>query len=405
MGAGHYLSANIGVVCDTSGIAVLDLGTRDGRGVAEFQRLCDQHGFDGATPTDITAGGRIRLFFRVPAEGRRESNLLGPGGYHFDMQVKGLTAVPPFLHAYRSAPDPHVWAPEHTPLDQRLAPLPDFLLSLMTGEASGGTSLAPGGRAEAPLVGGELVPPSPRERDREVAALIGRCLRVHGVDGAWEHVVAGNQLSRAPMSEDTLARKFRSLAAKEDKKGERVRLPQALFSWAVPDGAKLYWAVRAYCHQKSRPVPGAEALAGSLCIRAESVAHNLRSWRRELEAAGRWETWETVPEESFFDAPTFLLRGRELQAKAGVRVTGLAVAKLLFPELQGEVSRKRIVGVRRIHPSTVSSHLKKLGGIDPECPRQSSFTVGSAYFDNEIGRRAHHNEYRLTPSVPLAEGW
>jgi hypothetical protein len=201
---------------------------------------------------------------------------------------------------------------------------------------------------------------------RHVAALrrIGWWVTVYGADVAWDKAERWNALNKDPLPQQDLTQIYLyvcNAGNNEVAAGECVRLPIDVLTWSkeLSAGAVVYWCARAYYLQNRLSLPSDAAIAETMCVSPQSV----RGWKREIRRAGLWGRWEEMPEPPFFPAPSTLLRGTEIRAKAGVRLTGLILAFCLSGNPSKIVYRKSIATHRGIAPSTVSRHIKDLSPI------------------------------------------
>jgi hypothetical protein len=157
-------AANIGSACGRDRV-VVDLDGQDG--IASWRELVARHanGRDVATVTVLTGGGGEQLVFAVPAgvEIRNSAGKLGPaidvranGGYH---------ALPPSIHP---SGRPYRWETGHGPQERPVAPLPGWLVRLLTATSTP--------RHQAQTATPELIPKGRRNHD--LTSFAGRLRRV-----------------------------------------------------------------------------------------------------------------------------------------------------------------------------------------------------------------------------------
>jgi hypothetical protein len=117
--------SNVGVSCIGSGFIALDVDTRY-RGDETLAELENRHGPLSHTVLQITGGGGAHILFRAP----RDLQPPGSIGAGIDAKWRGSIVVSPSIH-----PDTgrrYLWAAGHHPLEMPLAPLPAWLVALLT---------------------------------------------------------------------------------------------------------------------------------------------------------------------------------------------------------------------------------------------------------------------------------
>jgi len=182
--------ANVGIVTgERSNLAVLDVDDAHG-GRETLMALIAEHGIDVATVTAITGSGGLHLYYRLPAEGIRNSaGALGPG---LDVRGNGgYVVAPPSLHASGGV---YAWGQDN-PRSADLLPFPAKLLPL----------LRPRRLADEPM--SEAEPIREGRRDDLLASFAGR-LRNMGEDAAAieDHLAIFNRRCSPPKSADELHR-------------------------------------------------------------------------------------------------------------------------------------------------------------------------------------------------------
>ncbi len=133
----RWPTANVGIACEPSGLAVLDVDFRNG-GDDTFKNLCNSMPALAALGAPLVqTGNGFHAYFRAPGSVRVVSNAgrLGPG---IDMRAAGgYVVAPPSRHVTGAS---YVWM-ENCP--QEPPPLPEELLALLRGPAPAPSSALP----------------------------------------------------------------------------------------------------------------------------------------------------------------------------------------------------------------------------------------------------------------------
>jgi hypothetical protein len=198
----RWSEGNVGIVTGSiSGLVVLDIDPKHG-GEESLNQLIREHGPLPLTIESNTGGGGRHLYFSYPSGVVRNKVGLAPG---IDVRGEGGCVVaPPSVHSSGKA---YAWRKGHAPGETPLAPLPSWLLSLMTGsKAQPGHSLDYWRdliRAAVPE----------GERNNTIASLAGHLLW-HGVDPdvTEELLLCWNRIRcRPPMSDQEVTRTVQSI--------------------------------------------------------------------------------------------------------------------------------------------------------------------------------------------------
>jgi len=198
----HWPDAGVALVTGAvSGLLVIDIDPqhRGDDSLATWQR---EHGPLPPTVEAISGGGGRHLYFAHPGGELRNKVGLAPG---IDLRGDGgYIVAPPSLHASGRR---YAWRPSHAPDAIALAPLPDWLLRLLTADSAHPGHSIDHWRA--------LVrrPVPPGERNNTVASLTGHLLW-HGVDPevAIELLLGWNRLRcDPPLTDDEVIRTVLSI--------------------------------------------------------------------------------------------------------------------------------------------------------------------------------------------------
>ncbi len=211
--------ANVGIrTGEVTGIVVLDIDPRH-KGDESLDRLISQHGELPATVEALTGGGGRHFVFQHPGQVIRNRANLRPG---IDVRGDGgYIVAPPSIHISGGA---YAWKPGHAPSDLDPAPLPAWLLDVMTratteaGPPSGPASPANQSRSER-LIEAALryvakakgVPEG--RRNNSAFNLAGHLAAIQTDDGQrleeaqiFDLLRMWNHKNRPPLAEDELAR-------------------------------------------------------------------------------------------------------------------------------------------------------------------------------------------------------
>ncbi len=124
----RHSSLNLAIACGASGLAVLDVDTRDGKvGDEELGALERQHGQLPMTPRAITGSGGLHYLFRAPEHRLRNGPLRGCANVEMKA-AGGYVLAAPSIH-----PDTlreYAWDVGALPSETALAELPEWLIDL-----------------------------------------------------------------------------------------------------------------------------------------------------------------------------------------------------------------------------------------------------------------------------------
>lgn len=124
---GQMPDANIGIAVGAGGMLVLDIDGRDD-GEDTLHELTDRYGALPHTPEAHTGAGR-HVFFSLPS-GCHVRNSAGKLGRGLDIRAEGgYVVAPPSVHPNGKT---YVWEVSSKPSQTPLAPVPEWLLSLLT---------------------------------------------------------------------------------------------------------------------------------------------------------------------------------------------------------------------------------------------------------------------------------
>jgi hypothetical protein len=199
----HWPNANVGIVTGAiSGLVVLDVDPKHD-GDASLEGLIREHGPLPHTIEAETGGGGRHLYFSHPGGMVRNKVGLASG---IDLRGDGGCVVaPPSIHASGKV---YSWLPGHEPHKTTPAPLPNWLLMVMTGSSQ---------RLGHPLeywrqLVKEGVPEG--ERNNTIASFAGHLLW-HGVDPdvVQELLLCWNRVRcRPPLSDEEVIRTVDSIS-------------------------------------------------------------------------------------------------------------------------------------------------------------------------------------------------
>lgn len=201
---GMWPTANIGIDCERSGWAVLDVDPDKGGydSLAELQRA---HGELPDTVRQITGGAGAHIVFKMPVQGFRSYVGIGHG-----LDTRGIGGYIVAAPSNHKSGGKYVWEEGWTFADVDIAEVPRWMLDLM---ANRGT--------ERPQVAadGDIIPEG--QRDSTLASLAGS-MRARGMTEA--EILAALQVTnetrvRPPMALTDLERIARSIGRYEPAKG------------------------------------------------------------------------------------------------------------------------------------------------------------------------------------------
>jgi hypothetical protein len=134
--------ANIGLACEASGLAVVDVDPRNG-GKESCAEIALRRGSEWSrTLTVLTGGGGQHFYFEAP---RKDwPGKLAPG---IDLKQRGYVVAPPSVHA---SGDRYRWAPGHDFLTTVVAPPPGWVWEEAMANSPSPSSSPPGARGSAP---------------------------------------------------------------------------------------------------------------------------------------------------------------------------------------------------------------------------------------------------------------
>jgi hypothetical protein len=206
----RWPKANLGIVTGkTSGLVVLDIDPRHD-GDESLLLLEREHGPLPHSIEALTGGGGRHVYFRHPGKEMRNRVGLAPG---IDLRGDGgMIVVPPSLHPSGKH---YFWEVSHHPDETSLAPMPQWLESLIRGvEGSPGhpftfwRQLVRAGVPEG-------------ERNSSIASLTGHMLW-HGIDPevTLELLLCWNRVRcHPPLSDEEVARTVESIRRTHFRKG------------------------------------------------------------------------------------------------------------------------------------------------------------------------------------------
>lgn len=205
----RWPEGNVGIVTGSiSGLVVLDIDPKHG-GEDSLNQLIREHGPLPITIESKTGGGGRHLYYAYPSSIVRNKVGMVPG---IDVRGEGGCVVaPPSVH---SSGKTYAWRKGHGPGEVPLAPLPYWLLTVMTGsKVHSGHSLD----YWRDLI---RLGVSEGERNNTIASLAGHLLW-HGVDPdvALELLLCWNRVRcKPPLSDKEVVRTMRSITRLHEEK-------------------------------------------------------------------------------------------------------------------------------------------------------------------------------------------
>lgn len=192
----RWPGANVGIVTGAvSSLVVLDVDMVHG-GERSLGQIENTHGVLPHTVEAITGGGGRHLYFARPGQTVHNQVGLAPG---LDLRGDGgFVVAPPSIHPSSQC---YAWAPGHAPDETPLAPMPPWLVHLVTEVERHGHPLAHWRRLVRDGVG-------EGKRNSSIASLAGHLLW-HGVDPTitLDLLMCWNATRcRPPLSSDEVAR-------------------------------------------------------------------------------------------------------------------------------------------------------------------------------------------------------
>jgi hypothetical protein len=207
----RWPEGNVGIVTGSiSGLVVLDIDPKHG-GEDSLNQLIREHGPLPLTIESQTGGGGRHLYFTYPSGIVRNKVGMAPG---IDVRGEGGCVVaPPSVHSLGKT---YAWRQGHAPGEASLAPLPSWLLSLITGNRS-----HPGHSLD---YWRELIRAGvpEGERNNTIASLAGHLLW-HGVDPvvALELLLCWNRIRcQPPLSDKEVGRTVQSITRLHEEKSD-----------------------------------------------------------------------------------------------------------------------------------------------------------------------------------------